>query len=151
MASYTFGAPKIFAGYEHIDYANPSHPLEPGYSNIGGYILAFVNNAAYDHHRTLQIFWSGLRYSVTPRLDVATAYYGYRQNSYAIGVNAGCTNNSPGCSGTLNGLSLSADWRISKRFDVYAGTMRTSVADGLASGYLNTSNVATTVGVRFNF
>ncbi len=152
MGSYTFGAPKIFAGYEQIEYSNPSHPLEPGYSNIGGYILAFVNNAAYDHHRTLQIFWSGLRYSVTPRLDVAAAYYGYRQNSYAIGANAGCTSNkSPGCSGTLNGLSLSADWRFSKRFDVYAGTIRTSVADGLSSGYLNTSNIATTVGVRFSF
>jgi predicted porin len=152
VGMYNFGPPKLFGGYEHIDYANPSHPLQPGYINIGGYVLAFVNNTAYDHQRTLQVFWSGLRYSVTSRLDVAAAYYGFRQNSYAIGASAGCTTNkSPGCSGALNALSLSAYWRLSKRFDVYAGTMRTSAANGLASGYLNTSNVATTVGVRFSF
>ena len=152
MALYAFGAPKIFAGYEHIEYANPSHPLEPGDTTIGGYVLAFVNNAAYDDHRTMQIFWSGLRYSITSSFDIAAAYYGWRQNSYATGSNAGCSSNkSPGCSGTLNALSLSADWRLSKRFDVYAGSMRTAVADGLSSGYLNTSNIATTAGIRFVF
>jgi predicted porin len=149
---YSFGAPQIFAGYEHIEYENPGHPLAPGYVDIGGYILAFVNDTAYAHHRILQIFWTGVRYSVTPRVDVAAAYYGYHQNSYGTGANTGCTsNNSPTCSGTLNGLSLSAAWRFTKRFDAYGGTLWTSVRDGLSSGYLNTSNIATTVGIRYSF
>jgi len=149
---YSFGAPQVFSGYEHIEYANPSHPLAPGYVDIGGYILAFVNNTAYAHHRILQIFWTGVRYSVTPRVDVAAGYYGYRQNSYGTGANAGCaSNNIPSCSGALNGLSLSADWRFTKRFDAYGGTLWTSVRDGLSSGYLNTSNIATTVGIRYSF
>lgn len=149
---YSFGAPQIFVGYEHIEYANPVHPLAPGYADIGGYILAFVNNTAYAHHRILQIFWTGLRYSVTPRVDLAAAYYGYHQNGYGTGANAGCTgNNSTSCSGALNGLSLSADWRFTKRFDAYGGTLWTSVRDGLSSGYLNTSNIATTVGIRYSF
>jgi hypothetical protein len=54
---YSFGAPQILAGYEHIEYENPGHPLAPGYVDIGGYILAFVNDTAYAHHRILQIFW----------------------------------------------------------------------------------------------
>lgn len=152
VGKYSFGAPQVFAGYEHIEYANPVHPLAPGYVDIGGYILAFVNNSAYGHHRVLQIFWTGVRYAVTPRIDLAAAYYGYRQNSYATGANTGCsTNTSPTCSGALNGLSLSADWRLTRRFDAYAGTLWTSVKDGLSSGYLNTSNVATTVGIRYSF
>jgi predicted porin len=85
------------------------------------------------------------------KVDLAAAYYGYRQNSYGTGANAGCTsNNSTSCSGALNGLSLSADWRFTKRFDAYGGALWTSVRDGLSSGYLNTSNIATTVGIRYS-
>jgi predicted porin len=43
------------------------------------------------------------------------------------------------------------DYRLSKRFDVYAGTMYSGVKNGLANGYLNTTNVATTAGLRFKF
>jgi len=149
---YSFDASQIFGGYERIEYTNPAHPLAPGYVDIGGYILAFVNNTAYAHHRILRIFWTGVRYSVTPRVDLAAAYYGYRQNSYGTGAHAGCTSNiSPSCSGSLNGLSLSADWRFTKRFDAYGGTLWTLVRDGLSSGYLKTSNIATTVGIRYSF
>jgi len=91
-------------------------------------------------------------YSVRPGVDVVAAYYGYRQNSYGTAANAACTGNkSPTCSGALNGLSLSAHWRLTKRFDAYVGTLWTSVRDGLSSGYLNTSNVATTAGIRYSF
>jgi predicted porin len=150
--TYSWGPAKIFAGYEHIEFANPSHPLQPGYTDIGGYVLAFVNNTAYGNHKDFQVFWSGIRYSLTSRLDLATAYYGFRQNSYATGAIAGCTTTkSPECSGALDALSLSADWQISKRFDFYSGTMWSSATDGLASGYLSKSNVASTLGLRFRF
>jgi predicted porin len=48
-------------------------------------------------------------------------------------------------------LSLVFDYRLSKRFDVYAGTMYSGVKDGLANGYLYHTNIATTAGLRFKF
>ncbi len=49
-------------------------------------------------------------------------------------------------------MSFSADYRFTKRFDVYAGAMYTSVSDGLANGYIfNTSTIDPTVGFRFRF
>ena len=33
----------MFAGYEHIQFANPKTPLAAGFHDIGGYVLAFVN------------------------------------------------------------------------------------------------------------
>jgi hypothetical protein len=38
MGLYNLGVVKFFAAYEHIQYANPTHPLD-----IGGYKLACVN------------------------------------------------------------------------------------------------------------
>jgi hypothetical protein len=53
---------RVSGGYVHIRYANPSTPLSAGFVDEGGYILAFVNNAAYDNQRILQWFWAGVRY-----------------------------------------------------------------------------------------
>ena len=44
-----------------------------------------------------------------------------------------------------------ADYRLSKRFDVYGGAMYSQVLDGLASGYIHNNNIAPTVGMRFAF
>ena len=44
MGLYNFGAPKIFAGYEHIKFEDPDNLILPGSSTIGGYILAYTNN-----------------------------------------------------------------------------------------------------------
>jgi predicted porin len=151
VGRYSFGRAKLFAGYERIQFANPSHPLAAGYDDIGGYTIAFPDNTAYNH-RVVQVTWAGMRYELTSRLNLALAYYGYLQNSSATGVNAGCTSRvAADCSGSLNALSLLVDQEMSRHIDFYAGTMWTSVADGLASGYLNTSNLATTVGVRLTF
>jgi predicted porin len=158
MGMYDFGAPKIFAAYEHIQYANPSDPLAAGYVDEGGYILAFVNaqsgaEATFKKDKDLQIYWAGIKYAFTPAFEMTAAYYGIRQNSYATGANAGCSTSKAGnCSGTENVYSVMADLRLSKRFDVYAGAMYSEVSDGLANGFiLNTSTVAPTIGVRFKF
>ena len=149
MGMYDFGAPKLYAGYEHIEFSNPSAPLAAGTSDIGGYVLSAVNNTAYTIHKTLQVSWAGLKYSFTPRFDVTGAYYRYDQNSYK---GNGCSNRSaPQCSGTLNAASLVLDYRLSKRFDVYGGAMWSGVADGLASGYLHTSTIDPMIGARFSF
>ena len=52
MALYEFDPLKFFAGYMHIKYANPTNPLSAGFNDIGGYVLAFVNNTAYDNSKT---------------------------------------------------------------------------------------------------
>src|SRR5205807_10130740 len=37
------GGPTLFAGYEHIKFANPNSPLPRGSLIIGGYVLAVIN------------------------------------------------------------------------------------------------------------
>jgi len=52
----------------------------------------------------------------------------------------------------LRGLFLRrADYRFNKHFDAYLGAMYSGVHDGVASGYLNTTNINPTVGVRYKF
>jgi predicted porin len=151
MATVSFGAPKLFAGYEHIKFANPGDPLPVGFDDIGGYKLAVVNNTAYDINKILQVYWAGFRWQIQ-KLELIGAYYGYHQNSYATGSHAGCTDNSNGgCSGTENVVSFSADYHFTKRFDMFIGAMYSSVSDGLANGYLNSNNIDPTLGVRFQF
>jgi predicted porin len=152
MTLYASGHYKLYAGYEFIRYTNPDRPLAAGFEDIGGYRLVFINNSAYDIGRRLQIFWSGVRYAVNSNLDLSLAYYGYRQNSFASGALAKCTTAaSADCSGAQTAVAGSAAWRFSKRFDAYTGAMYSAVRDGLASSYIHTSLIASTVGVRFRF
>ncbi len=63
-----------------------------------------------------------------------------------------CSDRSAGtCSGTLTAYSTMMDYRFTKRFDVYGGVMYSTVEDGLASGFLNTSTADPIVGFRFMF
>ncbi|HUO13201.1 MAG TPA: porin [Caulobacteraceae bacterium] len=140
---------RLYAAYENIDYANPHTPLASGATSDGGYILSTVNDTAYDHHKVLQIWWLGARYAVTPKLDLAAAYYEYDQNSYK---GNGCADSSASsCSGAMNFASAVADQTLTKHFDIYAGVAYSTVANGLASGYLNRSVVSPVTGLRFNF
>jgi len=152
MALYKFDPLKFFAGYEHIKYANPHTPLEAGFSDIGGYVLAFVTNNAYNSAKTVQVYWSGARYTVIPHLDLTAAYYGYRQNAYGTSTQAGCTTAAHSvCSGSFEAYSIDADYRFNQHFDAYLGAMYSGVHDGVASGYLSTTNINPTVGVRYKF
>ncbi|THD61182.1 porin [Phenylobacterium sp.] len=149
-ARYVIGRAKIYGAVEAIDMANPSHPLPAGFRGIGGYVVSFVNNAAYSIHRKETVSWVGVRYAVTDKLDVTSAYYRYDQNSYK---GNGCSDTSASsCSGSLWDASLVADYKLTKHFDAYAGLNHSAVANGLASGFLNRSSTAAPViGVRFTF
>jgi predicted porin len=152
MALYDLDPLKFFAGYMHIKYANPEHPLSAGFSDIGGYILAFVTNNAYDNSKTVQVYWTGARYTVIPGLDLTAAYYGYQQNAYGTGKQAGCSTSAHStCSGRLQAYSFDADYRFNKHFDAYLGAMYSGVQDGAASGYLHSTNINPTIGVRYKF
>ena len=153
MGSYKIDVVKILAGYEHIQYANPAHPIEAGFIDIGNYLLAFTNNTAYPNDKDLDVYWAGVRYTVAPGLDLTGAFYGYHQNSYGTGANAGCTTNvAATCSGRFEAFSFDAVYAFTKRFDGYFGAMYSGVYDGVANGYtLQRTNINPTIGVRFKF
>ncbi len=152
MALYNFDPLKFFAGYMHIKYANPNTPLSAGFTDIGNYVLAFVTNNAYNNSKTVQVYWTGVRYSVLPHLDLTAAYYGYHQNAYGTGTQAGCSSSAHStCSGSFDAFSFDADYRFNIHFDAYLGAMYSGVHDGVASGYINTTNINPTVGVRYKF
>ena len=55
------------------------------------------------------------------------------------------------CSGSLEAFSFNADYRFNVHFDVYAGAMYSGVHDGFAAGYLATTNINPTIGIRYKF
>ena len=143
----------VFGGYQHITYMKPSIPLVPGFDDIGGYKLGAVSNTTYNAaDKILQVYWAGARYSPTSQLTIAVAYYGEKQNAFATGANAGCSSVvASSCSGNLHVASTSIDYHFTKRFDTYAGIMWSNVSHGLANGYINTSMIDPTIGMRFSF
>jgi predicted porin len=152
MALYKFDRLKFFAGYEYIKYENPKTPLSAGFIDIGGYVLAVVSNTAYDNSKIVQVYWTGVRYTVVPRLELTAAYYGVHQSAYGSGTQAGCTTNAHSvCSGSLEAFSFDADYRFNVHFDAYVGAMYSGVHDGMANSYLSTTNINPTVGVRYKF
>jgi predicted porin len=152
MALYSIEPLKFFGGYMHLRYANPANPLSAGFSDIGDYVLAVVTNNAYDNSKTVQVYWTGVRYAVNPHLDLTAAYYGYRQNAYGVGSQADCATSAHStCSGSSEAFSFDADYRFNKHVDAYLGAMYSGVHDGVASGYIYTTNINPTVGVRYKF
>jgi predicted porin len=112
-ARYQIGPWRFYGGYEHLDFANPNNPLQPGANVIGGYNLGFVNNNNYVTDRNQDVFWAGVKYSITPTLDIAASYYGIRQHFFEQGAAPSATagsatlfRNQPG--GALNLGSLAA-------------------------------------------
>ena len=106
-ARYAIGPWKLFGGYENIHFANPNNPLLPGAFLQGGFIAVTANNNNFVNDKILQTAWVGVRYSITPALDITGAYYHEWQNSYgsaadanvpfpvAGSVVAGCTTPGP--------------------------------------------------------
>ncbi|MDR3465093.1 MAG: porin [Xanthobacteraceae bacterium] len=176
-AKYKFTGPvklEVMAGYEWMQFANPSNPANSGFVSNYGTTFSFVNNAAYPNDKILQMAWIGAKWQATDHLVVQGAYYHYWQNSYGNGaINAvttsapagaaasttktsfgvaGCSSNySPTCSGYIDSASLVLDYVFTKHFDMYAGVMYTTGAGGLVNGYLNSWNVSPTAGARYSF
>ena len=163
-AKYVLGPWKLYAGYEHIQFANPSTPLLPGAFAQGGYNVGFLNNNRYVTDRNQNVFWAGVKYAVTPTFDVIGAYYGARQGFFTVGNAQGAGGNgtfvsfpgsgaptngvtqaincaiasasSPGCSGTIDMFSLAMDWRFARHVDLYAGVAYSTKSGGLANGFV---------------
>jgi predicted porin len=145
-AKYTIGPWKMFGGYEWIQYQNPNNPLNPGAIVQDTYVAPAPNNANFTNNKVLQTAWVGVRYSITPALDITGAYYHEWQNSFGgaadgavagYGAVAGCSDaRSSKCSGSIDAVSLVLDWRFARHVDVFAGVMWSQVNNGLANGFL---------------
>ncbi|MFZ0809655.1 MAG: porin [Bradyrhizobium sp.] len=154
-ARYTIGPWKLFGGYEHINYSNPNNPLLPGAFLQGGFIAGAVNNLAFPSDKILQTAWFGVRYSITPALDITGAYYHEWDNTFATApvTLAQCAtlgSLSSQCAGTLDAVSAVIDWRFARHVDVYAGVMWSQVTGGLANNFFVNNAGLTTQAVGSN-
>ena len=155
----------VMGGYERITNGNPSDRLSSN-NTIGGYQLLnvsganAVNYSKYLTDRNLDIYWIGGKYAFTPKLTGSAAWYRQDQSTFvsgnALGAATVCNGKSgvlasSNCAGSLNFYSVSADYQVTKRLDWYAGASWTDVSDGLAAGFLATSNYNLVSGVRFRF
>jgi len=162
-ARYVIGPWKFYGGYEHIQYTNPDSPLAAGAFDYGGYNLGIVNNNFYVSDKNLNIFWVGVKYSITPTLDVMGAYYGQRAGYFTQGAGPGaaftslgptgavasagqaaaCAANSAsfaGCAGGTDMVSVAIDWRFARHVDLYAGVSWQQKFGGFANGYMLSTN-----------
>jgi predicted porin len=165
----------LYAGYEYIQFANPSDPQTTSFKD-DGFQFNFVNaagsilsgngttiaNNAFNaacgsgtgcSDRIMQSMWAGAKYGVTRDIDLIGAYYHYIQNTFVSGVACGmavAAANSR-CQGYFDGISGVLDWRFLPKWDAYIGTFYTAAYGGLANGDINRNNWATTAGVRFRF
>jgi predicted porin len=165
----------LYAGYEYIQFANPSDPVTTSFrddgflfnatnaagSTLSGNGTTIANNAFNAlcgsgtgcSDKTLQSMWAGAKYGITRDLDVIGAYYHYIQNTYVRGVNCSLANAAVNarCQGYFDGTSAVLDWRFLPKWDAYIGIFYTAAVGGFANGDISRSNAATTAGVRFRF
>jgi predicted porin len=163
VAKYSRGPVKLYAGYEYIRYAPPTHPFATGtgFTNIAGDVVcagcaAFnntdINSTAFNAgDKLFHVFWTGVKYAVTDNLDVTGAYYHYEQPAFGAPANCAAAPTTATCHGTFDAVSFVVDWQFAKKFDAYAGFMFSQVNGGLANGFLNQSSIAPTAGFRFRF
>jgi predicted porin len=164
LAKYTVDKLKLYAGYEWMQFANPTD-IVSSFTDTAGFFICntckingtttTITGTAYNKDKILQVVWAGARYSVTDSLDVVGAYYHYDQNQYATGSTVtNCAINSIAsgtCAGTQDVFSALIDWKFAPKWDTYIGTMYTRLHGGLDSGYLAKDNWETTAGLRFRW
>jgi predicted porin len=159
-AKYAWDTFKFFAGYEYIWQNNPKQPLGVGATDQGGYIMSGVEDNNLDSQKLVQIWWTGVKYAYNRKTDITLSWYQQRQNNFRVpstcSPSAGFRSS---CAGTLNEVSLYADYHFTKRLDGFVGVAYSYVTGGLAIAiphgpgvpYLYPTNVAPTIGVRFAF
>jgi predicted porin len=170
----------LYAGYEWIQFANPSDSQTTSFRD-DGFLFNFVNAGATKlsangttiannnfnancgvagggcTNEIFQVMWTGAKYGITRDLDIIGAYYHYIQNAYVVAVAATCPSpgglsaNNSRCAGWFDAYSLVLDWRFLPKWDAYIGTMYSAAFGAIANGDISRNNLATTAGVRFRF
>ncbi len=161
---YTWDQFKFYASYAHDNLQNPHNLLGVGANTgQGDYTSLLVNDNGFNGKtKILQTEWAGVKYAYDAKTEFTVAYYHESQNNYDTNANikAGkCSlavkhNNSAldsSCSGALNGVSTYVDYHFNKHFDVYGGMMLTTVAGGMASGFLQSNEIVPSAGARYAF
>ena len=147
-AKYAIEKLTVYAGYERIHFGNANNPLPTGFTNIGGYTGAVVSNNAVQGER-LEVIWAGFRYWTTPKLEAVFGWNHYTQNNFHFDSCDSAAFSQ--CSGSENVFGVFADYHVSKKFELYAGTMYSQVLGGLANGFYHNNNCDPTIGMRVSF
>jgi len=159
-AKYAWDQFKIFGGYEYIQYQNPANPLGVGATAQGGYLLSGVEDNNLDSTKIVQVFWTGVKYAYNDKTDITLSYYHEMQNDFRIpSTCSAAAGFRSSCAGTLDEVSLYADYHFTRHFDGFAGIAYSDVSGGLAIAiphgpgvpYFFDNNLAPTVGGRFAF
>ncbi len=159
-AKYVMDSFKVFAGYAHILYKNPTNPLGVGASAQGGYLLSGVEDNNLDSNKKVQVVWGGVKYTFFKRTDLTLSYYREMQNDFRRPATCSAVAGyRSSCAGTLNEVSFYADHHFTRHFDAFAGIAYSDVTGGLAIAiphgpgvpYYHNSNTAPTVGARYAF
>jgi predicted porin len=170
-AKYTMDRFKLFAGWEGIQFRNPSDPFTipgTGFNDVAGDFVCFgcvasggtqINSTAFNGgNKIFQIAWIGSTYALMPTLDLTAAYYHEWQNDYSGGaVNAAkgtcavATTALSSCAGAFDAVSVLLDWRFAPKWDTYIGTMYNRLSGGMDNGFLAKDNLSTVGGLRFRW
>jgi predicted porin len=159
-AKYVMDPFKFFVGYEHIRQTNPKDPLGVGATAQGGYQLSGVEDNNLDSPKTVQVFWTGVKYAYNSKTNITLSYYREWQNDFRVPSTCSQTAGfRSSCAGTLDEVSFFADYHVTPRFDLYAGITYSDVTGGLSIAiphkpgvpYYDNNNYAPTFGGRFTF
>lgn len=153
FAKYDLNPVKIMGGYEHITFNNPKTTLSGSAVALSGYGYGTLSQTNYSTAESFHVLWTGARWAIQPDLTLAAAYYMYIQDNWSGVDNGVCVanGNTGKCAGTEKMVSVSLDYQMTKRFDVYGGVMYSRVDDGLYSGYLHNNTLSPAAGLRFKF
>jgi predicted porin len=129
----------FFAGYTHIDQANPNDLALTGTTTNGGYVITPDNNA-FTTNKNFDFYWTGAKYALPSGWSFTAAYYHVDQNSYRAD-NKSCADAKLGpagatnCAGRFDQASFLVDYEINKHFDIYAGVNYGRAEDGMAANF----------------
>jgi predicted porin len=107
VTKYEVDKLKLYAGYERIEFANPSDP-QTAFTDVAGDFICQncnidpatakpgtvlgpvfngtnINNRFYNTHRITQLAWVGARYALTDSLNISGAFYHEWQNDFIGG------------------------------------------------------------------
>ena len=185
LAKYKWGPVAVSGGYTWLKLSDPSDTFPDGFKTIGGWNVPgtipstfpgaskfwptqWISYTTYANARIAPFWFFGLKYSVTPQLDVSGAFYYQSQNNFNSSTTpcapANTTFvepngykftvsrlNSNACAGSQDFISFLIDYRPVKRVDLYAGVMISNVYGGFANGFQVTQTINPTAGLRIKF
>jgi predicted porin len=177
VAKYQLDRLRLYAGYEVIQFANPSDP-QTAFTDIAGDLLCLncntpgtglvfngtqISNTFYNVHKIDQLAWFGAKYALTDTVDVTAAYYHEWQNDFSGGgPNANQAGQTPltcaqsstssgKCAGAKDTVSAVLNWHFAPKWDTYIGTNYNRNTGGDDSGYLRKDVWSGTAGLRFRW